>query len=406
VGLFGFLGSGNIGNDASMESRLRYVRSAHPDATIDAMCTGPARLELVYGIDAIPLFWYLKHEQRWPGSRFAGIATRALGKAVDVVRTAAWVRRHDVVIVPGMGVLETTLPLRALGGPYALFLLSLSGRLLRTKVALVSVGANVVNQPLIRWLYSCTAGLASYVSYRDAGSLEAIPRRRGVTGRRVYPDLAFGIPMERADLEDPLAVGVGVMDFHGTNDDRAQAERIHASYVDAMTSFIIWLTDNGRKVRLFAGDNKGCDDRAIDEVIASVRDRRPDLRSDQLAAAPVSSFGDLAQVMAPLATIVATRYHNLICALRLAKPTISIGYAAKHDALMSDVGLVEFCQPAAALDVDLLVKQFTDLERRAAQLRPRIAERNAALELGVAEQFSALSAQLCPAKPGPAQHVQ
>ena len=45
VGLFGYLGSGNIGNDASMEAVLRYLSADHPDAILDAMCMGPERLK-------------------------------------------------------------------------------------------------------------------------------------------------------------------------------------------------------------------------------------------------------------------------------------------------------------------------------------------------------------------------
>ena len=45
VGLFGLLGEGNIGNDASMEAVLRYLRADHPDAILDAMCPGPERLK-------------------------------------------------------------------------------------------------------------------------------------------------------------------------------------------------------------------------------------------------------------------------------------------------------------------------------------------------------------------------
>ena len=37
VGLFGLLGSGNIGNDASMESVLGYLSTEHPDAIVDAL---------------------------------------------------------------------------------------------------------------------------------------------------------------------------------------------------------------------------------------------------------------------------------------------------------------------------------------------------------------------------------
>ena len=37
VGLFGLLGSGNIGNDASLESVLSYLRASHPDAIVDGV---------------------------------------------------------------------------------------------------------------------------------------------------------------------------------------------------------------------------------------------------------------------------------------------------------------------------------------------------------------------------------
>ena len=74
------------------------------------------------------------------------------------------------MIVPGAGALETTLPQRAWGFPYALFLLSLSGKLSGTKVALVSVGADVINKRVTRWLSNSTARLAFYRSYRDGYS--------------------------------------------------------------------------------------------------------------------------------------------------------------------------------------------------------------------------------------------
>lgn len=407
IGLFGYLGSGNIGNDASMESVLGYLRTAHPDAIIDAMCTGPDRLSRQYGLDAIPLFWYLKHKRRffWAGT----VAAKGLGKAIDIVRIAAWVRRHDVVIVPGMGVLETTLPLRALGAPYAMFLLCLSGRLYRTKVALVSVGANVIKQPLIRWLYRSAAWLACYVSYRDKGSRKAMPRRGAcLTRPRVCPDLAFGIPARPADPGDRLIVGVGVMDFHGTNDNRGQAGQIYSSYVGAVTDFVVWLTDTGHSVRLFVGDINGCDGRVVDEVLGRVRACRPGCARSRVTATPASSFSDLMDAMAPAGTIVATRFHNLICALRLAKPTISLGYAAKHDALMADMGLAAYCQDARALDVDRLIGQFTDIQSRSAELRVAVAERSATLAGEVAEQFRYLSALLIPGPvvPQPAEEIK
>ena len=58
VGLFGLLGAGNIGNDASVEAIMRYLRTEYPDATIDAMCMGWERMRDRYGIATTPFGWY------------------------------------------------------------------------------------------------------------------------------------------------------------------------------------------------------------------------------------------------------------------------------------------------------------------------------------------------------------
>ena len=259
-----------------MESVLGYLRADHSDVILDAMCKGPDGLRERYGVAAIPLNWYQKYEKQASG--VTAIALKTLGKGVDVFRTASWVRRHDVVIVPGTGILEASLPLRPWGMPYAMFLLCASGRLFGTKVALVSVGATVINQRLTRWLLSSAARLAFYRSYRDIGSRDAM-RQQGVDTTRdhVYLDLAFGIPAPPYDPGDPQTVGVGVMDYHGANDDRGQADELYASYVEKMKSFVLWLVDSGRRVRLLVGDTNNSDEGVVQEILADLRAHRPDL---------------------------------------------------------------------------------------------------------------------------------
>ena len=68
IGLFGNLGSGNIGNDASMEAVLNYLTVNHPEAVLDAMCAGPESVQERYGIPAIPLFWHHKYQHRVSGA--------------------------------------------------------------------------------------------------------------------------------------------------------------------------------------------------------------------------------------------------------------------------------------------------------------------------------------------------
>jgi polysaccharide pyruvyl transferase WcaK-like protein len=394
VGLFGLLGSGNSGNDASMETVLEYLRATHPEAVVDAMCGGPELVQARYGIGAVPIFWYQKFEQK-PG--LPRILLKVLGKGVDTIRTVSWVRRHDAVIVPGAGALETTLPQRAWGFPYALFLLSLSGKISGTKVALVSVGADEINKRVTRWLSNSTARLAFYRSYRDSFSRDTM-RQRGIdtSGDPVYPDLVFGVPTPPYDPGDPQLVGVGVMAYYGGNDDRKQADQIHSSYVEGLTRFTRWLIDSGHQVRLFGGDKK-FDVEVAEQILADVRRHRPELDASWITVEPASSYTELMRVLGPCGIVVATRYHNVMCALKLCKPTVSLGYSRKFTPLMADMGLADFNQSARSLDVDELIGRFKEMENRRAELQQQMAGRNAVNRQRLDDQFAVLSALLFPA---------
>ncbi|MEU8959063.1 polysaccharide pyruvyl transferase family protein [Streptomyces sp. NPDC048518] len=399
VGVFGLLGSGNLGNDGSLEAVLGHLRTAHPGAAVDALCGGPDVVTARYGIPATRLHWY-RGEYR-TASRAGAVAGKGLGKLVDAFRTAAWVRRHDVVIVPGMGVLEATLPLRPWGFPYALFLLCASGRLLGTRVALVGVGADTIRNRSTRTLVRWSARLAAYRSYRDDLSRDAM-RAMGVdTGRdRVYPDLAFALPTAEAasapsDAPDttetsyasdaPGLVCVGVMAFHGSDADRDRAEEIHRRYLDGVTAFVRALVEEGRPVRLLTGDDV---DRA---VVAAILDA---VGSPLVTAADAASLDDLMRETAAADAVVATRYHNLVCALKSNTPTLALSYAAKSDALMDRMGLGAYCHPAREVDAGRLLEQFRELEKRAAGLRRTLAERNRTAAAQLTDQFAELTAAL------------
>jgi polysaccharide pyruvyl transferase WcaK-like protein len=393
VGLFGILGDGNIGNDASMEAVLGYLAREHPDSVLDAMTTGADRLSNVYGIDAVPLSG--RHSERQTTWRPLALAVNLVGLVGQAVRTAAWVRRHDVIIVPGMGVLEASLPLRPWETPYALFLLCASGRLFGTKVALVSVGADPIKKRATRWLLNGAARSAFYRSYRDEGSRAAMQQRGLDTTRdAVYPDLVFGLePTSSREPGDPASVGLGVMAYYGSNDDdRADAEAIHAAYLAKMKRFVRWLVDDGRRVRLIIGDR--CDAPVAQALLADVERYRPDLDPGVVVIESVSSFDDVVRALQPVGVVVASRFHNIICALKLAKPTISIEYAPKNSELMSEMGLSNYCHSAGTLAVDQLIAQISEVDGQADRLRPQIAQaRDLKVKL-LDEQFTQLSSVL------------
>ncbi|GAA1511733.1 polysaccharide pyruvyl transferase family protein [Kribbella lupini] len=392
IAILGLLGSGNLGNHASFEAMLGFLREQHPDSPITCVCSGPEEVRRQYGIPSMSITWY---EPRRAGrGRLSSRAAKAFGKVADLVRTPLWVRKYDIVIVPGMGVLETTLQLRPWGWPYALFLVFLSGRLLGTRTALVDVGANVTRELSIRWLFGTTARLATYRSYRDEPSRQALATMGvDVSGDEVYPDLAFALPRPPAAPGAPSrTVALGVMAYRGANADRDRSDEVYTGYVGRITEFARWLVDEGYRVRLITGDPS--DQEVVSAVVDDLRRTRPGLADERLVNEPAASFGELMDQLAGVDLVVASRFHNVLAALKLAIPTISISYAAKNDVLLAETRLAEFRQPIQSLDVQRLIEQFRALELRAPQLRPEIEHKLTEYTDALGRQYGELSSAL------------
>src|SRR6186997_825767 len=94
VGLFGILGSGNLGNDGSLEAVVSYLRRLDMDVRLSFFCMGPDKVAAQYGASAESLQWYEPHAGNATGLRAAGL--KVLGKLLDPFRTFAWVRHNDV----------------------------------------------------------------------------------------------------------------------------------------------------------------------------------------------------------------------------------------------------------------------------------------------------------------------
>ena len=124
-------------------------------------------------------------------------------------------------------------------------------------------------------------------------------RRAGVdvTNDHVYPDLAFALPVPPVGPGDPLTVGVGIMAYYGSNEDRAQETEVHASYVEKMKRFVRWLAGNGYRIRLFPGDNLW-DGSVVAEILDDLRAHRPDRTPTSAVADAVTSLEALMREMA------------------------------------------------------------------------------------------------------------
>jgi polysaccharide pyruvyl transferase WcaK-like protein len=357
VGLFGLFGVGNFGNDGSLESALIFLRTAAPQERLLCICGDPTMVERAFELDAVEIY----HRPRcFPDARAATLVRKAASKAILWIHVIRHLRQLKVLIVPGTGVLDD-FGAWPLSWPYDLFSWFLLARLMGVKVVLASIGAGPIHHPVSRWLMKSAARAAHYRSYRDPVS-KAFMESIGFDTRNdpIYPDIAFRLPApastRRHDGENrALTIGVGVMTYRGWRNDSIRGANVYAEYLERMTGFVVWLLDRGHPVRLLMGDE--VDRRAVDDLVRAVRSRRPDRSEDSMVFAPAHTLRDVMRQMADTDLVVATRYHNVVCALRVGKPTISIGYAKKNDALLAEVGLADYCQHVERLDVELLKTQ-------------------------------------------------
>jgi polysaccharide pyruvyl transferase WcaK-like protein len=143
-------------------------------------------------------------------------------------------------------------------------------------------------------------------------------------------------------------------------------------------------------VRLFTGDP--ADEPVLREIHADTEAHLgPAAAERRVVAERLSTLPELMGSMAAVDTVIGSRYHNVLCALKLGKPTLSIGYAAKHDVLMEEMGLGAFSESASSLDLDRLIEKFVALESRQDALRATMAERNRDHARLLDEQFEVLS---------------
>jgi polysaccharide pyruvyl transferase WcaK-like protein len=368
VAVYGFLGSGNVGNDASFETVLEWLRVEHPDVAVRCITLAPAAIEAKYAVPSVSLSW----QRPRPGAgRVASAAGKLLGRLVDVPRSMALAGSVDVVIVPGMGVLEESLGVVPWGLPTWMFLIAAACRLRRRRFVLLDVGAEPVGNPLTRRLFVATVGLATHVSYRDSWSAESMRRAGARAPDAVAPDLAFRHPSRSCEEPEPAVLVIGVMAYYGRGDDRARGADLHRRYVGSLADAVVRFTDAGDRVVLVGGDRVDVD--VAYEVQRAVRAARPALAGSAVAVPEVTGFAEISDEMARAEVVVASRFHNLIGALRVARPTVSVGYAQKNARLMQELGLAEYCQDIEDLDAERLVSQVRRAQAEGASLSARIS---------------------------------
>lgn len=371
--LFGNFGTGNLGNEASLNAMIDFLRRERPEAQLTCICYGVKKAQEEHNVATIPI------KPPLPLDPWFTILDRLLLKipyhVYDIVHTLRFVQQFNLFIVPGTGIFDDFSE-RWQAMPYNLFKWSLAAKLMRRPFIFISVGAGPIRHPVSRWLLKSAARMAHYRSYRDNASKNYM-LSLGASAERdpVFPDLAFALPVPQCAPSQtrhgyPLTVGVGVMHYFGWDRSSADGQQIYETYISRMTQFVCWLHENDYRVRLLMGALS--DQQCIDDVLGRVVVKFGKQAAEAIIAEPAFSFQDLMKQMTDTDLIVATRFHNIISALMLGRPTISIGYAEKNELLLAQVGLGAFCQPADGLDVAVLIAQFKKLVEERGRFPNRI----------------------------------
>jgi polysaccharide pyruvyl transferase WcaK-like protein len=364
--LFGLFGIGNLGNESTLWVTLHQLRRRLPEAEVTCVCDGLPAFAKDFRLSRLPFDPLPLRGARLLPMRILQHAYLAMATLVTEplrrLRAARMLAGADQLVVVGTGALDD-LGEFPWGMPAWILRWTRAARRSRATVHLLAVGAGPIRSAINRLLMTRAVANAQIRSYRDDYSREYMARL-GVSSQtdQVVPDLVFAWPREslpawRPANDPPKVIGVGVMAYFGWNVGEARGQEIYAEYVGKMAAFVRGLLEAGYAVRLLVGE-RGTDSRAVRDVFKAVGAVDA---PERLAAPQIESANDVLREIMMTDLVVASRFHNLVLALLLARPVVSVGYSAKFEALMQEMNLDRYCQSIETLDVERLHQQVRDL---------------------------------------------
>jgi polysaccharide pyruvyl transferase WcaK-like protein len=393
IAFFGHFDSTNFGNESTLQAILYHLRCFQPDAEVICISTGPEATVATHNIKAIPIAkryiksWYPRSSLMRVLRRICvGLPTEAYQWIEGLIRLAG----TDMLIVPGTGLLTDADSLWG-WGPYGLFKWSLIAKICGCKLLLVSVGAGPIYGTLGRWLIKSILSLANFRSYRDNSTMQYL---QGIGFRtnndRVYPDLAFSLPEDEIPHREPRnsrrsVIGLGVMVYAGKYSVAAPSDTTYPAYLETLVTFVKWLLAHEYDVRLLSGDLP--DRRARQEFMDLLKDQLSVCDERHIIDEPICSVESLLSQIVATDIVVATRFHNVLLAFLCNKPVISISFHDKCEALMSAMGLSEYCLDINNLRADRLIEKFYCLESNSDIVKPSIRAKAKEFREALDEQY-------------------
>ena len=413
VGVMGFFGYGNLGDEALQDAVLQNVGERLADVEFVGFSLDPADTEARHGIRSFPLSRTLDIDDEAEQHRLSVRLARRLGasRSGALRRLDRWVVRiplefgliaqafrHvgdlDALIVSGSG------PLNdywggggALSFPYTLAKWGAIARLRRVPFLVVSVGAGPIHSRLSAAFIRTALRCATYRSYRDEFSKQLVSDDDFGADDPVTPDLAHSLhddgskAVRPPTLEgDGRLVGLNVMGYRKEGcwpDSDAEAADRH---IDKYTEFVMWLAERGDSVVLLPGEAH-FDQLVFDDLLASLDEAGIDRYGDVVFRPPIADAGELLSWLRTVDLVVASRFHVVLLGMRTGTPAIAVSYQEKIDALMESTGFAEHCHQIDDFGSADLQKSLEAIEPHLEDIGTSVSDHSQKCEAALGGQY-------------------
>jgi len=419
IGLLDHMGYGNLGDAATQDVAIANIRKRLPDAQLIGFSLVPSDTTMRHGIPCHPIRWWYptpaKTGNSSADSNHEKSGLKSVLKSIPLVHGSVktildlgrdilfWARSYravrglDVLIISGGGQLSD-LWRGPWSHPYAIFRFCLLTKVAGKKLYILNVGAGPLDHRLSKWFAKHAVHLADYRSFRDNQSQELV-RSLGVKSKmHVYPDLAYGLEVQqlgRSALHGSSmrVVGINPIGFCDPRNWARKDEAVYQDYLRKITSFSVWLLEQGYDVRIFSNEAD------LDKFVIE------DLRKELSAQVTRDLFGrvswsrsetveDVLREMAQFDFVVTSKFHGIVFSQVLGKPVISLSYGEKMDLAMQAVRQGRFNANIECFDVNWLINAFRGLVDDSEEIKREstIAVKGYAARLS--QQFDSLFLQL------------
>jgi polysaccharide pyruvyl transferase WcaK-like protein len=414
IALLHHVGTGNLGDDATLDTVIQNIKRRRPDAEIAAFTANPEDTRQRHRLPSYPILrkpwsWYktsapadavvrrparqnrFLYYFRRLGYTLAVRLPRAISSELSfLVTSQRKLSSFEVLVISGGGQLTEW------GGPWA-FLFTvykwvLLAKSARVKCLFLNIGAGPLTHPLSKFFARRALSAADYVSFRDAQS-QKLANQIGFKGvGQVYPDCVYirevPAPMRIAGENGGQSiVGIAPMPYCDPRMDPAERNlAIYEGFIERLTTFASSLARESYLLRMF-GTDIAVDQLAIEDLRMKLL-RNHNIRTPEFES--MSSLDEVFSRMSAVDYIVTCRFHGIVFAHLLNKPVLALSHHPKMNTLMNDLGLSKYCLDIRTCQPADLCDAFASLVAAAAEVKSRMASSLASYRSRLTGQFDNL----------------